>query len=618
MWKRRVFFIVAWGVFWLSSLAWGFDNFSSDRIDSAKWRQLEMVRAVDSDLGVLCLAARSEQPGERRRSMFHFPNPESVAAVRAEVVVRDLLLAATSAADARAEARIHGFFYSTENAPDGNTGNVWAGVGIRAAGSGLEAYWSVAEATSDDLSTFNDLASETLVAAGGILADTVYTLELVHDTDADQLRFTIYDSGGTSLAAGQYPITNRQDDAYAPFVALAAIAYNDSAYSHAEFDDVRTKTDPADPYLLYDDFSRFDATKWPNDQFARTIEAGALVSIVQSSGDRATNDLNFDRMPDYVETTITIRRDSAIDAGDQGVARINGYIYNDSVPPDEQTGHAGDVWVNMALRDNGGALDAACDVSKSLDDDETQWTGIWSRTFDAIDIQYDTPYTLSLAFTGTELIFRLTNGNRTQTHSYALPVMQPLYTAHNAFLGLRTRVYGHTSGGILKASFDDVVTVASHADSARFDATGTWLVETTPVSGSMETNTNECVLGSPETDTITIRQIGQDFTITNEDGETFSGRLSAARYPFLGTYYDAEDEADYTNNGVVVLSDSDHFSGMVYVYAERDNLYCQWRMDLKGTRTSSNVPSPNGGNGDADSGGGGGGGGCFLSRLRVD
>jgi hypothetical protein len=617
--------MVAWGMFLFSAAALGYDDFSAGRIDTDKWRQKEQVRAVDTTTEVLKVVARSEAQGERNRSSFYFPNPERVAAVQVEVVVRELTPAAGSAANVQAEARLHGFFYSTQASPSGYTGNVWAGVGIQGGSGGLSAFWGVSEATSDDLSTNTELGSGVLVAAGSINADTPYILELVHDEAASQFRFAIYDAEGTELGSEVYTYTNRQAEAHMPFLALAAIAYHDSAYSDAEFDNVRTKSDPTAAYSLYDDFTRFDETKWESNQFGRQIENGELVSVVQSFGERETNNLNLEEMPSYLETKIAVSSQSAIDGGDLGVARINGYICNDTVPQAQQTGYTGNVWVNMALRDTGSSLEAACSLSKSLNDDESDWQEIWSRRFDAFDIQYDTAYTLSLEFTGLELIFRLSGDGRTQAHMFALPTLKTLYPAYNEFLGLRTRVYGHTTGGLLKVTFDDVATVSGLDETPRFDASGTWRIEVTPVSDSLDTNTAECELGPAETEILTIRQNGRDFTITNEDGNSFTGRVTADQYPFFGRSYDDEDDVTETINGAIVLSDADHLSGMVNVYSERGQQYCFRRMDLSATKTSSDQPPDdgggNGGNGGGDAagsdagGGGGGGGGCLISTL---
>ena len=71
---------------------------------------------------------------------------------------------------------------------------------------------------------------------------------------------------------------------------------------------------------------------------------------------------------------------------------------------------------------------------------------------------YDVPYILSIDFTGTAFIFKISDGTNSATQTYDLPPGTMVYDAYNPFRRLLTRAYGDAGGGTITATFDNVRT----------------------------------------------------------------------------------------------------------------------------------------------------------------
>jgi hypothetical protein len=343
---------------------------------------------------------------------------------------------------------------------------VWAEVAITDRGSGLEAFWCVKEVADDEGSHSNTLGEGTLVAPGTLTLSATYILELVYDDPGQQIRFAIHDTAGTQMASAAFTIDNRQSPAHQPDWLLYAAAYDDSGYVDVEFDNVYTKATANDDFSPYDTFDHLDATKWDTSQRTRMIEDGKLILMAQSLGESQYTISAFQDNPDYIQTEVTISSESDIPAGDRGSSRIDGNFYNDSVPINQQTGSKGNVFATIAIEDQAGDLSARCYLIKILDDDAKQQETIWEQSFDDISIQYDTAYTLTLEYTHTALIFSLSDGVNTRSHTYTIPDTSSVYAPHNEYRSLRTRLCGcgNTDGGLMKAAFGNVVTTPDTVD----------------------------------------------------------------------------------------------------------------------------------------------------------
>jgi hypothetical protein len=473
MLKAILLFLLTMGTALVPGISFADDNFSSDLIDGSKWRYQEHARYVDHGKGVLRIIARTDSQEEVFRSSFPLSNPQSVAGVKTEVILRNLSITKNDG-NAHAEARLYGVFYNTQTAPSGSRGEVWAEVAITDRGSGLEAFWCVKEVADDEGSHSNTLGEGTLVAPGTLTLGATYILGLVYDEPGQQIRFAIHDIAGTQMANAAFAIDNRQSPANQPDWLLSAAAYDDSGYVDVEFDNVYTKTTANDDFSLYDTFDHFDASKWDTSQKTRMIEDGTLILMAQSLGESQYTISAFQDNPDYIETEVTISSESDIPAGDRGSARIDGYYYNDSVPINQQTGSKGNVFATIAIEDQAGDLSARCYLLKMLDDDAKQEETIWEQSFEDISIQYDTTYTLTLEYTHTALIFSLSDGVNTRSHTYTIPDTSSVYAPHSEYRCLRTRLCGcgNTGGGLMKATFDNVVTTPGDNDDEKKSSGG--------------------------------------------------------------------------------------------------------------------------------------------------
>ena len=445
--------------FTLCGIATAYDNFSTDLLDISNWSTHEEV-TMHLPSGKLLSEARSTQQGEYNRPYFTFASPSSIYSIKTEVTVQKISLTQNSNSNAEAEARLHGFFYNTMALPTSYMGNVWACVALTDRGNGLEAYWIVEEILDAQITMSEIMGKGTLVGPGSLNTGAVYILELEYDEPQSQFRFAIYDQTNVLLGSGQYNFSNRMAPAYSPFVGMGSIAYNDVAMVSAVFDNVYTKSSPSGAYTLYDDCSSYSLSKWNEPQIGRYISDGKLVSMVQSTGNRETNDLRFNGDPDYIEAKVRVSSESDIPEGGTGLARINGYYFNDTKPPSLQTGYAGNVWAFIRLRLRGNQLDGGCYVGKSLSDDESEWEDFWYQSFDQINFQLDTTYTLSIDFTGVSFVFEISDGVNSQAHTYMIPAGTPVYEAYKGSRSLRTRAMGDAGGGTIKATFDNIRTFA--------------------------------------------------------------------------------------------------------------------------------------------------------------
>ncbi len=156
----------------------------------------------------------------------------------------------------------------------------------------------------------------------------------------------------------------------------------------------------------------------------------------------------------YVEAKVRIDSGSVLSSGAWGVIRIKGYFYNESRGPGSGLDHnefQGDVYADVRLQwfDNG-SLGARAYVGRSDSDDENEWSDLSNHDF-LTPITFDTDYTLSIEYTGNQLIFKC-NGE-----SYTYTIATPQYPAFGEHRQIRSRVYLDPGEyGYIKAMVDDV------------------------------------------------------------------------------------------------------------------------------------------------------------------
>ena len=567
-----------------------YDDFPSTYLDSSKWIQGEFVREVSQ--GKLVMILHNSPTEEYIRKGAPFVDPSSINTIECDIMLSAATLDSGDNSDSF--VWVDGRFYNAQNSGT-ERGDIWAGLYFGDRGNGLEAWWVVSEATDDDGNNWDDKGSGSLNIPG-LSYNQSYTVKIDYD-GANEFTFTV--AGVSSPFTG--PV--RQVAEYTKYKALEAVVYTEGGagdgYVSATFDNVLTNGS------AYDDFSTspLDQTKWGKQESAREIENGKVRLISHSTGDRDTTNLNFSEISPYTEVTVTINGSSMIDPGDRGIARIDGFFYNDTHGPgsgSDYNGYEGNVWVGFYLNYYGdGTLKAACSGDRSVDAADTQQDNLFYREFN-LPIITDRDYKLSVHFTGSSLRFIIKDTVTGRMDVFGYEISTSVYEPYDEFMSLRSRVYGDSTGGYMAVEFDDVYTDVAEPV-ATFDATGDWELTT-----SNAWAVGGCDLPDDgDTTDVTITQVGNDLTLVvhdEDDGDTtFTGNVYGNTYTFEVTVEDdGETEIVY---GIITLSENASGSGSV-TFTWTDGVeWCEAGFDIAIAKLS-----------DGDDGGGGGG--CFIETLN--
>ncbi|MGV7223412.1 MAG: hypothetical protein ACQ9MH_18015 [Nitrospinales bacterium] len=568
-----------------------YDNFSGDLLNSSKWNQGEFVREVSQGRLVMILHNSPNEINIRKTTPF--ANPSSINIIEFDIMLSSAML--DSGADPESFARVDGRFYNAQNSGT-ERGDIWAGLYFGDRGNGLEVWWYVSESTDDDGNTWDDKGSGSL-NIDELLYNQPYTAKIDYD-GANEFTFTFADMSESFTG----PV--RQGAEYAKYKALETIVYTDggagNGYVYASFDDVLTNGS------AYDDFSTspLDQTKWGKQESAREIENGKLRLVSHSTGEKDTTRLNFSDISPYTEVTVKINGNSMIDAGDRGIARIDGYFYNDTYGPgsgSDYNGYEGNVWVGFYLNYYGdGTLKAACSGDRSVDAADTLQDNLFYRELN-LPIVLNRNYKLSIQFTGSNLFFICKDTVTGRMDMFGYNIGTSVYEPYEKSLSLTSRVYGNSTGRYLAVEFDDIYIDAAEPQ-ATFDANGDWKLTT-----SNAWAVGVCDLPDDgETTDVTITQVGNDLTLVVhdiDDGDTtLTGYVYGNNYIFeVIAEDDGETEIVY---GIITLSKSTSGNGSITFIWTDGFEWCEAGFDVS-------IAKPSNGGG----GGGGGGGGCFVEII---
>lgn len=571
-----------------------YDDFSSTYIDSSKWNQGEFVREISE--GKLVMILHNSPTEEFIRKRAPFVDPSSINTIECDIMLSAATLDSGDNSDSF--VWVDGRFYNAQNSGT-ERGDIWAGLYFGDRGNGLEAWWVVSEAMDDDGNNWDDKGSGSLNIPG-LSYNQSYTVKIDYN-GANEFTFTV--AGVSNPFTG--PV--RQVAEYTKYKALEAIVYTEGGvgdgYVSASFDNVLTNGS------AYDDFSTspLDQTKWGIQESAREIDNGKVRLIAHSTGDRDTTRLNFAEISPYTEVTVTINGRSMIDPGDRGIARIDGYFYNDTYGPSsgsDYNGYEGNVWVGFHLNYYGdGTLKAACSVDRILDAADTQSVNLAYREFN-LPIIIDRDYKMSMQFTGSNLRFIIKDTITGRMDVFGYEISTSVYEPYDEYMSLCSRVYGNNTGGYMAVEFDDVYTDVAEPV-AIFDATGDWELTT-----SNAWAVGGCDLPDDgETAGVTIAQVGNDLTLIVHDDEegdtTLTGNVYGNAYNFEVTSEEnGETEIVY---GIITLSTSTSGIGN-FTFIWTDGVeWCEAGFDISMAILSDE-------DGDVG-GGGGGGGGCFILTM---
>jgi len=570
-----------------------YDNFSGTYLDSSKWNQGEFVREVSQEKLVMMLHNSPAEESIRKTSPF--ADPSSINTIEFDITLSAATL--DSGTDPESFARVDGRFYNAQNSGT-EKGDIWAGLHFGDRGNGLEAWWYVREATDDDGNTWDDKDSGSLNIPG-LSYNQSYTVKIDYD-GANEFTFTV--AGESDAFTG--PV--RQGAEYSRYKALETIVYTDggagNGHVSATFDNVLTNGS------AYDNFSTspLDQTKWGKQESAREIDNGKVRLVSHSTGDRDTTRLNFSEILPYTEATVKINSSSMIDPGDRGIARIDGYFYNDTYGPgsgSDYNGYEGNVWVGFYLDYRDGTLKAKCSGLRTLDAADTQWEDLFYREFN-LPIILDREYKLAIHFTGSRMRFIIKDTITGRMDAYGYDINTPVYTPYDESRSLLSRVYGNSTGGYMAVEFDNVY-IDVLEPPATYDATGDWELTTSSAWAD-----GACELPEVgDTTNVTITQNGNDLILVvhdEDDGDTtFSGWVYGDTYVFKVTVEDdGETEVIY---GTFTLSKKTSGTGSATFI---------WTDGVERCESGFDIAFAKSGTGDDDGGGGGGGGGgCFIETL---
>jgi len=423
-----------------------YDDFSENFIDNKKWIGSEIVREVAS--GKLLSKIGTTRPGLLLNHTT-LQNPSSINTIQSDITV--VASNPNTGLNSLSYAIVIGLFYNTQSS-GGGTGDIHAGTFIGNRGSGLEAWWEVAEYLDDIYTSFKILDTGTLIGPGTLCYDTPYTAKIEYDGD-NGFDFTVAGVGGA------YTGPSRLRPPVGEFKSLSTGITSPYPYgsgvgfSSALFDNVYINNEGT----VYDDFSTspLDQTKWSVDETVLEIASGKLRLNIQGVNNQSQVTLRlFDDDAPYLETKVRIESDTQLSPGASGVARIQGFYYNDSRGPgsgQDYNKYEDDVFVQILLQlDSNGDLKARAWVQKSEDTNQTIFTTLFDQYF-TTPIQFDTDYVLSIEYTNSQLIFKC----NAEILSYAITT--PEYSAYGEHRALRSRVYlDPGESGYIKAQFDDV------------------------------------------------------------------------------------------------------------------------------------------------------------------
>ena len=149
------------------------------------------------------------------------------------------------------------------------------------------------------------------------------------------------------------------------------------------------------------------------------------------------------------------------------------------------------------------------------------------------------------------------------------------------------------------SSAPDTVDIAVEWVKSTYNATGDWTVST-----SNSWAAGGCSPMDEDTSTATVTQTGDNITIVDNEGETYTGKVAGETYTFSGTFV-TDDGFTVIMNGTFTLASETSGAGTVVWSANDGEDFCNGGFDLDLAKESQG--------GGGSSGGGGGGGGCFIA-----
>ena len=434
-----------------------YDDFEGGQyFDWMRWRANQFARSATSGFLFSFLDGAPDASG-RLANQTVFTDSGSITSIQANVAVDNAWLSGPDSDAAVAE--ISGAFYHNNTLNQDILAAVYIGNQGSGGGSNPEAWWAIVGINENG--GFSILDYGILVPyddASPLSYGVTYQAVLSYDSVDNEFTFTV---DGRSHIYSTLP-TNDGVPSYGAAKGLSTVLLDFEGTGgggavFARFDDVVVNGS------AYDDFSTLvlNPTKWNPLEFVRQVvdvsgSNKAQLNIRAMGSDRqAVLPLAYSTTP-YLEAKVAVQSGSSLTDNAFGRARLGGYFYNESRGPgsgQDYNGREGDVWVQVALQvykdagvDKIKAV-ASADVSNV---DESSWTTLFSQDL-ATGLSFDTEYTLSIDFSGTNLTVKC------NTNSYTYPIGTSVYEPSAPARTLSSKMYaGPGEGGYLFATFDDV------------------------------------------------------------------------------------------------------------------------------------------------------------------
>lgn len=399
---------------------------------------------------------------------IRFVDPASANAIQATVNMQE-----NSVTDGLARARVAGQFCDIDGVANGDTGEVFAEIGIISDdGSALAVLLSLFRCDNDNCSDGASLLDDR-VTFGPPALDTDHVLSLAFDSAGNAFTFG-FDGVSASFGPAEIPDLAACGPSNRNFKAIGSrISQPDGASGQAGdvialFDDIRVNG------AFYDDFSRgfIDPVNWNERDSERTIlieedtPDNNVVRLAQRRGEAPgrSNSLSFPD-PDSIDS---IRASVRVDSTDiqnpndntgRVRARLHGNFYNDgsSAGPDD---FSGDVFFQLRLiRDLNSDPEYTVGCGAFRCGDAACQTGndIFFESF--ATWQEGEAYALELGFDAPTNSFICRFEDQTVIYPLQADDPQPAAPAVDKFKSLNTRIDdldGPGETGAISAVFDDV------------------------------------------------------------------------------------------------------------------------------------------------------------------
>lgn len=550
-----------------------YDDFQNDYIDRLKWNGSELVRMVID--GELLTTIKHSPTISEDKNYTGFENALSINAIQGDVTINETTM---GTGISKCFARLNGHFYKSQIS-EKYQGLIIAYVDIEDRGNGLEARWKVMEIKDEDKTIYETLG-EAYFDIPQLNYGQPYTLKIEYDGNNG---FTFSVNGVSETFNGPARL---QGPEYDPWKGLHTCIQSDGGsgdgYISASYDNIYINNQET-PYETFE--TGLSSTKWRQSEEGIEVMDGKLRLTSHSIGDRANARIGFKEISPYTEATVTIKNKSQLEPGDRGIARIDGYFYNDTYEPGSYNGYEGNVWVGFYLNyDSDGTLKAVCSGDRTLDATDTSWENLFYKEFH-VPIIFDRGYKLSIHFDGSAFRFSCQDTVTGREDLYMYRINTPVYEPYNKYMNLLSRVYGNAAGGYMAVEFDNVyVDVAE--PSAIYDANGYWkLVTSEPWSNCIEQPT-------VDSSNIQITQNVNDISVIVPDDEgemILNGVVIGDSYWFLRDVENGSDrELIY---GIFHLTQGKSGTGSVTVHSWVNGSYsCAWGFNTAITKRPNTMP----------------------------